>query len=104
GIGLRTLQRIESSGKASNESLAAIAAAFGTRAANLLEAASGYSGELETVRHIAQSLPEVKDASNRLGVALKYKGRLLACEAIDRSAEPDSLMLTISQQRRRVLL
>ena len=46
----------------------------------------------------------MKDASGPRGVALKIKGRLLACEAIHKSAEPNSLMVSISQERRDSLM
>jgi hypothetical protein len=40
------------------------------------------------VREIALALPDVKDATTPRGFALKLRGKLLACEAIHRSAEP----------------
>ncbi len=60
--------------------------------------------DLQAVRAIGAALPEVKDASGRLGMALKLKGKLMACEAINKSAEPNSLMVRISTQRRDALL
>jgi hypothetical protein len=58
----------------------------------------------EVVRSLGVALPDVKDASSKLGGALKFKGRLLACEAIHKSAEPNSLMVSISPKRRETLL
>jgi len=52
--------------------------------------------DLEAVRSMGVALPDVKDASGRRGAALKIKGRLFACTAIHKSAEPDSLMVRIS--------
>lgn len=104
GLGLRTIQRIESSGKASNESIASIATVFSMTVAAFAEEGLTHDGDFEIVRSIGTALPDVKDASGRLGVALKYKGRLLACVAIDKSAEPDSLMVSISLKRRDALL
>ena len=60
--------------------------------------------DFEVVRSIGAALPDVKDASSRRGTALKFKGRLLACEAIHKSAEPNSLMVRISLKRREALL
>ena len=60
--------------------------------------------DFEVVRAIGTALPGVKDASGARGTALKFKGRLLACEAIHKSAEPDTLMVSISQERRDELL
>ena len=60
--------------------------------------------DFEVVRSLGMALPDVKDAAGRRGVALKVKGRLMACEATHKSAEPDSLMVRISPKRRSALL
>jgi hypothetical protein len=60
--------------------------------------------DFEVVHSIGTALPDVKDASSSRGMALKVKGRLLACEAIHKSAEPDSLMVRIGLKRREALL
>ena len=60
--------------------------------------------DFEVVRTIGAALPDVKDASGRRGTALKIKGRLMACEAIHKSAEPNSLMVRISLKRREALM
>lgn len=60
--------------------------------------------DFAVVRSIGTALPDVKDASGRRGIALKLDGRLLACEAIHKSAEPDSLMVRIGLKRREALL
>jgi hypothetical protein len=104
GLGLRTVQRIETSGVASNESIASIATVLKMKVADFVGEHPRQAGDFEFVRSIATALPEVKDASSRLGLALKCKGRLLACEAIDKSAEPNSLMVTLSLKRREALL
>ena len=105
GLGLRTVQRIESSGKASNESIASIATVLAMNVADFVkEAARKPAPDYEIVRTLGAALPGVKDATSRLGVALKFKGKLLACEAIDKSAEPNSLMVSISPRRRKALL
>jgi hypothetical protein len=56
------------------------------------------------VRSISRTLPDVNEGGGRRGLSLKVKGRLLACQAIHRSAEPDSLMVCIGSKRRRELL
>src|SRR5215467_10726388 len=60
--------------------------------------------DFEVVRSIGAALPDVKDSSGKRGAALKLKGKLLACEAIHKSAEPNSLMVRISLERREALL
>jgi len=104
GLGMRTIQRIESSGMASNESIASIATVFEMTVADFLGEGPKHAGDFEIVLSIGTALPDVKDVSTKLGVALKFKGRLLACEAIDKSAEANSLMVSISMKRRDALL
>jgi hypothetical protein len=60
--------------------------------------------DFDDVRSIGTALPDVKDASGARGTALKLKGTLLACQAINKSAEPNSLMVRISPERRDALL
>ena len=101
---MRLPNRIESSGTAANESIASIATAFGMKVASFVKEGRRSAGDFEIVRAIGTALPNVKDATSRLGGALKFKGRLLACEAIHASAEPNSIMVTISPTRRKALL
>lgn len=56
------------------------------------------------VRKLALELPNVEDATSPRGVGFKLGGRLLACEAIHKSAEPDSLMVRVSLAQRAQLL
>lgn len=60
--------------------------------------------DFEVVRAIGAALPDVKATAGSRGTALKFKGRLLACEAIHKSAEPGTLMVSVSPQRRDALL
>lgn len=53
---------------------------------------------------IGTRLPDVKGASGTRGMSLKVKGRLMACKAIHKSAEPDTLMIRISLKRRETLI
>src|SRR5688572_7374617 len=73
GLGLRTIQRIETSGMASNESIAPIATVLEMTVADFLAEGPEHAGDFEIVRSIGTALPDVKDASGRLGVALKFK-------------------------------
>jgi hypothetical protein len=57
----------------------------------------------DVARSIGAELPFVA-ATSGSRMALKIKGRILACEAIHKSAEPDSLMVCIGSERRDALL
>ncbi len=48
-----------------------------------------------TVRELALGLPDVVDSSTLRGIAYKARGRLLACKALHRSAEPETLMVRV---------
>lgn len=58
----------------------------------------------DTVLELGALLPGVEATSNKQRVALKLKGRLVACTAINRSAEPDSLMICLDFPARDALL
>lgn len=60
--------------------------------------------DLETVRSLGAELPDVKASAGKLGTALKLKGVILACEAINKSAEPGSLMIRVGLERREALV
>jgi hypothetical protein len=53
-----------------------------------------------TVRELALSLPDVVDSSTLRGIAFKARGKLLACKAINRSAEPETLMVRVGAVER----
>ena len=53
-----------------------------------------------TVRKLALALPEVVDSSTLRGIAFKARGKLLACKAIHRSAEPESLVVRVGSRER----
>jgi hypothetical protein len=53
-----------------------------------------------TVRELALGLPDVVDSSTLRGIAFKARGKLLACKAINRSAEPDTLMVRVGAAHR----
>lgn len=58
----------------------------------------------EEVRQIAMSLPDVKESITGWGWAFKLRGKLLACQAVHRSAERDSLVVKIGLDDRARLL
>jgi hypothetical protein len=53
-----------------------------------------------TVRELALRLPDVVDSSTLRGMAFKAQGKLLACKAIHRSAEPETLMVRVGTAQR----
>ena len=58
----------------------------------------------DVVRAIGAELPGVAATAGNRGIALKIGGQILACAAIHKSAEPDSLMVRVGLARREVLL
>jgi len=58
----------------------------------------------DTVRKIALQLPEVEDSSAYGSPAFKVRGKLLACIAINKSAEPGSLVARLDFDRRAELI
>ena len=64
------------------------------------ERASG-SGVL---REVALQLPDVEDATTARGIAFKVRGRLITCSAIHESAEPGSVVVRVSPERRARLM
>ncbi len=60
--------------------------------------------DFEAVREVATSLPEVEEAITRWGWTFRVRGKLLACQAVNRSAERDSLAVKIGFEDRARLL
>jgi hypothetical protein len=58
----------------------------------------------DVVREIGLALPDVEDSTTYGSRALKVRGKLLACLAINKSAEPDSLAVRIDFDQRDGLL
>jgi hypothetical protein len=58
----------------------------------------------DIVREIGLALPDVEDGTMYGSPALKVRGKLLACLAIHKSAEPDSLGVRIDFEHRAGLL
>jgi hypothetical protein len=62
------------------------------------------TADFSLVRDVALEFPDVKEASSTRGIAFTVAGRLLACQAIHPSAEPNSLMVRVSHDERARLL
>lgn len=60
--------------------------------------------DLAVVRQLALRLPNVEDATSARGTGFTVAGRLLTCEAIHESAEPNSLMVRVSLNERARLI
>jgi len=58
----------------------------------------------DLVRKIALRLPEVEESTAYGTPALKVRGKLLACIAINKSAEPGSLVVRLDFDRRAELI
>jgi len=59
---------------------------------------------LKTVRQMAMALPDVEQSTTYGATAFKVNGRLLTCEAINKSAEPDTLAVRIDFAQRDELI
>ena len=60
--------------------------------------------DFDTVLKLGSSLPGIEASSDARGIALKLKGQLVACTAINPSADPNSLMVCIDFPARDALL
>jgi hypothetical protein len=60
--------------------------------------------DFDVVRETALALPGVEESSLHGAPSLKVSGRLLACPALHKSAEPNSLMVRIGFEQRAALL
>jgi hypothetical protein len=58
----------------------------------------------EAVRKIALTMPEVEESTAYGSPALKVRGHLFACIAINKAAEPNSLMVRMPFEERDALL
>ena len=56
---------------------------------------AGRKISMDAVRRMALALPEVEEGTIYRSPAFKIRGKLLACAAIHRSAEPDTLAVRI---------
>jgi hypothetical protein len=60
--------------------------------------------DFDAVRELARALTEVGESTIHGAPALKVRSKLLACPAIHRSAEPDTLAVRISLEQRAELM
>ena len=60
--------------------------------------------DFDVVRGIALELPGVKEGTLHGAPSLKVSGRLFACPALHKSAEPNSLLVRIGFEERKGLL
>jgi hypothetical protein len=58
----------------------------------------------DTVRKIGLTLPEVEDSTAYGSPALKVRGTLLACIAVNKSAEPGTLAMRMDLDQRNALI
>ena len=56
--------------------------------------------DIETVRQILLSTPSVKVGAVHGSLSFKLRGRMLACAAIHKSAEPNSLVVALDKAQR----
>jgi hypothetical protein len=60
--------------------------------------------DFDTVLDLARDLPGIEAGMTFGATSLKLHGRLLACPAMNKSAEPDTLMVRISFDQRDALI
>jgi hypothetical protein len=65
---------------------------------------SGKKISFDTVREMGLALPDVEEGTTYGSPALKVRGKMFACLAIHRSAEPDSLAIRIDFDQREELM
>src|SRR5262245_2005999 len=58
----------------------------------------------EDVRRIGLALPDVQESASWGAPSLKIRGKLLTCPAINKSAEPGSIVVRVSIDQRRDLI
>ena len=60
--------------------------------------------DFNVVRELAESLPDVVHTVSSRGEGLKVRGKLMACQATHKSAEPNSIMARVSETERNRLI
>lgn len=60
--------------------------------------------DLEVVRELALALPDVEESTIHGAPSFKLRGKLLACLALHRSAEPDTLAVRVDFEQRARLI
>jgi len=56
----------------------------------------GRKNDFDPVREVGLGLPDVKHSVSPRGESLRVRGKLMACHAIHKSAEPNTLMVRVS--------
>jgi hypothetical protein len=64
----------------------------------------GFVTEFDIVREVARTLAGIEESTSRGVWSLKFRGKLLACPAIHKSAEPDSLVVKLGLDQRAELI
>lgn len=59
---------------------------------------------LDAVRRLALALPEVEESTSYGATSFKVRGKMIACQAINKSAEPNSLVVKIPFAQRDELI
>lgn len=62
------------------------------------------AGDSALLRELALELPNVEDGTTDRGFAFTIEGRLLVCQAIHKSAEPNSFVVRVSSEQRERLM
>jgi hypothetical protein len=60
--------------------------------------------DFDDVRKLVETLPGVEESAGRGAPSLKFQGKLLACPAIHKSAEPHTLVVKIGLDQRAELI
>lgn len=60
--------------------------------------------DFDAVRDIAMALPGVEESTMHAAPSLKLRGKLLACPALHKSADPETLVVRIGQAERARLM
>lgn len=58
----------------------------------------------DRVRKIARTLPDVEESTSYGAFSLKVRGKMFACQAINKAAEPNSLMVRMDFAQRDALI
>jgi hypothetical protein len=58
----------------------------------------------DAVRELARALPDVEESTSYGAQSWKVRGKLVACQAINKSAEPNSLVVKIPFEQRDELI
>lgn len=59
---------------------------------------------LDVVRELALALPDVEESTSYGATSFKIRGKLMACQAINKSAEPNCLVVKIPFEARDELI